>query len=290
MTVIISIIILVALVSLFDFFTTRTWQQVTSNLRNEVVFEHRNRDYGAYVMRRDYNKRILLIMGGMLVGVGGFYAATVGFRTVEKSEIEAPEVIISEYLMDLSKEPEKIEKPEKNTNPPAQVQTQANLVPTITDEPEDKPIEIPNPDIAAGTQTQTGTPGDLFGNPTTPGTGGTGTLPPVEPPVESGPVIPDVDAQFPGGMPKMKPFLVENLVYPQVPLEMGIGGKCYLRFVVDTNGDISDVTIMRGVADCPECDREAKRVVKKMPRWIPGTKRGKPVDSYFNLPITFKPY
>lgn len=98
----------------------------------------------------------------------------------------------------------------------------------------------------------------------------------------------DEPAEFPGGIAAMKKFLAENLVYPESAREKGIEGKAYLKFVVGTDGKLTDIKVVRGVVDCPECDAEAIRVVKLMPNWIPGKNAGKPVKSYYNLPIVFR--
>lgn len=95
-------------------------------------------------------------------------------------------------------------------------------------------------------------------------------------------------AEFPGGMVALKKYITENLRYPESAKELAIEGRCYLKFVVSTEGDISDIRVMRGVADCPECDKEAIRMVKGMPDWKPAKNRGEAVGSYFNLPVSFK--
>lgn len=95
-------------------------------------------------------------------------------------------------------------------------------------------------------------------------------------------------AEYPGGRGEMMKYLASNIVYPKSALENEVQGKCWLKFVVGTDGSLSDIQVVRGVPDCPECDAEAIRVVKGMPKWIPGKIGGKPVKSYYNLPITFK--
>ncbi len=100
--------------------------------------------------------------------------------------------------------------------------------------------------------------------------------------------IVDEPAEFPGGMDAMREYLKKNMMYPMSAKEAGIEGKCYLRFIVNTDGSISNVRVVRGVADCPECDKEAMRVVKNMPNWKPGRMNGKDVKMYFTLPIAFK--
>jgi protein TonB len=99
---------------------------------------------------------------------------------------------------------------------------------------------------------------------------------------------PEEPAGFPGGHEAMNKFLRNNLVYPQTAIELNLQGKCYVQFTVNIDGSISNVKIKRGVPDCPECDKEAIRVVKSMPKWNPGKLNSKPVGSSINLPIIFK--
>lgn len=91
--------------------------------------------------------------------------------------------------------------------------------------------------------------------------------------------------QFPGGDEEMMKFIRENLVYPSIAAEVGIEGRVTIRFVVDRNGKVTDVTLIRGLD--PSCDKEAMRIVKKMPRWIPGRQNGRNVPVYYTLPIMF---
>ena len=98
----------------------------------------------------------------------------------------------------------------------------------------------------------------------------------------------DEQAEFPGGMDAMRVYLKKNLMYPIMARDAGIQGKCYIRFIVNADGSISDVKVLRGVTDCPECDQEALRVVKRMPNWAPGKVNGKAVRINYNLPIVFK--
>ena len=92
--------------------------------------------------------------------------------------------------------------------------------------------------------------------------------------------------EFPGGMAKLQAFLAENITFPESAKESGIQGTVYVSFVVRKDGRISDAKILRGIGG--GCEEEALRVVNKMPRWKPGTQRGKNVDVQFNLPIVFK--
>lgn len=109
--------------------------------------------------------------------------------------------------------------------------------------------------------------------------------------MEQGPVIHEIvdePASFPGGREALSKYLQENIIYPQIAREAEITGKVYVKFVVSDLGAISNVKIMRGIPGCKECDQEAIRVVKAMPKWVPGKNSGKAVNSYYNLPVPFK--
>ena len=97
--------------------------------------------------------------------------------------------------------------------------------------------------------------------------------------------IVEESAEFPGGIQKMMEFIVSNVKYPEVARREHIEGKVYVNFVVQKDGKITDVKIVKGIGF--GCDEEAKRVVKLMPKWVPGKQRNQPVAMYFNLPINF---
>jgi protein TonB len=90
---------------------------------------------------------------------------------------------------------------------------------------------------------------------------------------------------FPGGDVARMKFLQDNIKYPQMARESGIQGTVYVTFVVERNGNVTDVKILRGIGG--GCDEEAVRVVQNMPKWEPGKQRGKPVRVQFNMPIKF---
>lgn len=91
--------------------------------------------------------------------------------------------------------------------------------------------------------------------------------------------------QYPGGEEARVKFLQDNLRYPDKAREAGIQGTVYISFVVETDGAITDIRVLRGIGS--GCDEEAVRAIKKMPRWIAGKQRGKPVRVQFNMPIVF---
>jgi len=104
----------------------------------------------------------------------------------------------------------------------------------------------------------------------------------VEPVVD----FPDVEAEFIGGEAAMQKCLQQNLMYPEMSMEMGEQGKVYLKFVVEKDGKISNVEVIKGVSRDLDC--EAKRLICLMPRWKPGEYNGMKVRSYFTIPINFE--
>lgn len=285
MIAVFCIIAVVASISLYDFFNTRSWQQVTSNERNDTVFKERNREYGAFMIRRDYDKRVMIIVLSLVGGMGVLYATTRG--TIKKVALKAP---TKEILLTFDPNQKPVEtpalpetRPEQTSSAPATAFTE----PVITDhDPIDGPQLPPDDGSNVGAVPGIGDPGFTAGPPGPPSIGDPGILPPT-PPVSPTEIYVDEPAEYPGGRGAMLSYLSGNINYPQIAIELGLEGKCYLKFIVSKTGNISEVTVQRGVPDCKECDKEAVRVVKGMPDWKPGKIKGKPVDSYFNLPVAF---
>jgi protein TonB len=124
--------------------------------------------------------------------------------------------------------------------------------------------------------------------------GVTQVAPPPPPPPPSAPTIAidhifevvEQQPEFPGGAAAMMQWLNSNMRYPTIAQEQGIQGRVTVAFVVERDGSITDVQILRGVD--PSLDREAVRVVGQMPRWTPGRQQGEAVRVRFNLPVTFR--
>jgi len=91
---------------------------------------------------------------------------------------------------------------------------------------------------------------------------------------------------YPGGDLKMYEYLGKNIKYPQIARESGIQGRVFVNFVVEPDGSVSNVKVLRGIGG--GCDEEAIRVVKSMPKWKPGKQRGKAVRVSYTLPVVFK--
>ncbi len=287
MLVIVSIIVIVAVFSLVDYFSSRSWQRVTSETRNETVFEKRNKAYGAYVIRKDYDRNLVLIMLSLVFGTGILFAAYNGF----KNPVQATKVIIDPPIIEDTTvlildeiEPPKPKVPQKTEVKPETNQQQFVEMKVVDVKVNDSVLaqEKLN-DQQIGTITvRKIIPNDfkLVGE-----TKNVQTI--VTPPKREVHTSVEKEAFFPGGYPALMSYIQTNLVYPTEGIEINAQGKCYLRFIVDFEGRISSVKVLRGIQGCPECDREAIRVLKGMPEWEPGKVGGVSVSSYFDLPINF---
>lgn len=96
----------------------------------------------------------------------------------------------------------------------------------------------------------------------------------------------DVPPEYPGGFENMMVFIQKNFEYPAICREMGDQGTVYVQFIVEKDGSISNVKVVKGVVE--ELDAESIRVVKMMPKWSPGMMKGRPVRARFTLPIRCK--
>jgi protein TonB len=99
-------------------------------------------------------------------------------------------------------------------------------------------------------------------------------------------MVVEQQAEFEGGLQALGKYLNKNLRYPASARRMGIEGQVFVSFVIDKEGKISDIQVVKGIS--ADCDKEAVRVVSSMPNWKPGKQNGRPVKSRFVLPIRFK--
>ena len=118
----------------------------------------------------------------------------------------------------------------------------------------------------------------------------------IAPPVEA-PVVEEVEEEifvvvesmpeFPGGQQEMMKYIAENIKYPVIAQENGIQGRVICQFVIEKNGSVTDIQVVRSSGDA-SLDKEAERVIKTMPKWKPGKQRGKPVRVKYTIPVAFR--
>jgi protein TonB len=267
------------------------------NYRNatmlDMIFENRNKAYGAYVLRQDQNKHLLMAMLFMLGSAAMAYGGYNIIKHFKPFQAYTPPIIVSDTLIDIvvNVEPvKKVEPPKQKIEPPAPKPTVKSTEYNVTNT---KPVEdsiIPNKqllamNVAIGAVTNLGPDTSSKGV-----EGGTGTATVFEvkkPETASSFVLhPEVMPQFPGGEAALFAFLGKNTVYPSRPKEMDIQGKVTVRFVVNEDGSISDATVIKGVYS--DLDKEALRVVKLLPKFTPGKQAGHNVKVPYILPFQFR--
>lgn len=289
MVLMITVIAIVVAFSLYDYFQSRSWQSVTSTLRNDEVFENRNKAYGAYQIRKDYNKRLVLIMLSMFGGLGALWGATHLFKhkieDTKKDRIQIVQ-ILRDFDDDKEPEKEKIE-PEKvsDPEPPAAIEQTKFVVPHVTDSIiHDADIKIPDGDTKIGDKDIKGDDKDPFKDGPPNDKKGSGDGDGTE--KKNTDFVHETDlteyAEYPGGIQAMRKFIADNIDLNSIDG----GSKLYMKFVVDEKGEISRVSVTKATKECPSCEKAAIKVIKEMPKWTPGKINGEPVKSYYRIPIT----
>ncbi len=283
MTVIYVIVALVTGFSLFDYYVNRNWEAITSVSRNEAVFADRNRAYGAYALRSGYNKRMTLILGGLVGFAALIFAVTFIIKNLPKEEIKKPKV--SEKNFTIAPPTDEVPPPPPTTPPPPPMtETQAFIAPVAEDDPveDELPSQAQLENITISTETNEGD--DSWGLPETQDEGpGLTDVAEVEAPVD----VAEEDAEFPGGYEKLSAFINETINYPDEAIELGVKGRVVVRFVVEKDGRISNASVERPIVECPACNKEALNIINKMPKWTPAKNAGRPVRLWVRVPIIY---
>ena len=262
----------------------------------DLVFEGKNHSYGAYQLRKETGKRNLIAILVMFA-IGVAIAAFVAIKGVVENAMKQDVAI--EADVELAKLAEKKEaKVEKKEEPKVEkievekVKSSVKFVPpVIKKDDEVKPEEeLKSQEELNKTNTAIGA-FDVKGNDEAAGEvlKAKEVIAQPEPPKEEETKVFDVVEQmpsFPGGPSALMQFLSSNIKYPVVAEENGVQGRVVCTFVVERDGSITDVRVIKSVD--PSLDKEAVRVVKSMPKWIPGKQNGSAVRVKYTVPVTFR--
>ncbi len=263
------------------------WDNVTAQTRNNLVFEERNKAYGAFVIRRDYDRSVIyaLIISSSLLIVGSCIPMIIQLFTSEKDqdiELFRDVIIITPPSVD---KPVKVIVPD-NPAVVAPVKTSIEwVVPDVSDDiisaaNMDQTIEKPGTTTASTNFDD----GDDVYIPEVSGTTGTSLI---DDGSEKPFIYVEQMPEFPGGMPALMKFIGERIIFPEFEKSNGISGVIYMTFVVTKEGKVSAITVERGIKGGPGFEEEARRVLSLLPAWIPGRNNGYPVNVQFTLPIAF---
>lgn len=263
----------------------------------ELVFDGRNKEYGAYVLRKETgmrNIKSMLLVFAVIIAIMAGVAAKVAIENA------FPKKVAMETDVELSKLAQKKEaKVEKKAPVKVEEQKVVEKVkssvkftpPVIKKDDEVKPEEeLKSQEDLNKTNTAIGS-FDVKGNDEAGGEvlKAKEVIAQPEPPKEEETKVFDVVEvmpSFPGGQGALFEWLSKNIKYPVVAEENGVQGRVIVTFVVERNGSITDVQVVKSVD--PSLDKEAVRVVKAMPHWIPGKQNGSAVRVKFTVPVTFR--
>ena len=268
----------------------------------EMVFAGKNKEYGAYQLRKGTsgrNIKALLILVIAAALVGGFLA----WKVIEQKQAEEQQAYMEAMklaeLQQQAKKEEKKKEPEKpkiepKKEIPVAHETQKFTAPVIKkdelvkEENQVKQMDKLDEKVAVGTENKEGTKDRLAEAVRSDIAVAAPPPPPAPKPEVSNKVFDVVEEMphFPGGAAALQAFLSSNTKYPVVAQENGVQGRVIVSFVVERDGSITDVRVVRSVD--PSLDREASRVVRSMPRWSPGKQNGSAVRVKYTVPVVFR--
>lgn len=255
----------------------------------DVVFEGRQKDYGAYMLRKLSSKRHRTAIAVMLI----FSIATFTLPGLIKSIIPSNRSVNVDVTnlanINLEKnKPKELVTPKIEQQPPKKILSTIKFTPpVIKDDIDVHDEEIMKTQEEVNDSKLSVSVADVKGN--------TETVDLADLQQEQNQVVEEEvsepyryveqNPEYPGGEAARTRFLQNNIRYPHMARESGIQGTVYVTFVVGKSGEISNVQVVRGIGG--GCDEEAMRVIKLMPKWIPGRQNGKPVPVWFNFPLKF---
>jgi protein TonB len=257
----------------------------------DILFEGKNKEYGAYDLRKTYNRRLVKAIGGTGIAIGllflGYFVSNANGGT--KKQLA--------YTTDVDLERVKIIDPPAVIPPPVRIPPRVATVqftpPRVVKDEEVKPDEKPPEqdkldDTKIGTVNQEGLKDDGITAP--PADAGKGI---VEGPKKDETDYDktfykvEIESTYPTGMPGWARYLGKNFHYPDDALNNGIEGVVVVRFIVDKDGNVSDVEAVSGPAS-GGLREEAVRVIQKSGKWTPAEQNGRKVKSYKSQPVVFK--
>lgn len=245
----------------------------------DIVFAKRNKEYGSYYLRKKYRRYLTIsVLIGLFVLVGAVCYPLISAYMNKSKLVREREKTVSAEMMEMAKE--ELPPPPPPPPPPEALVEKVKFT---------APVVVEDTNVETGLMIQD----DLSAK-------GNTEVPTEDVEIEIVDEKPQVIEQkveaeiftvveeqpaYPGGEEARMRYLQETIKYPEEAKELGIQGRVFVTFVVEVDGSITDVRILRGIGG--GCDEEAVRVVRGFPKWVPGKQRGVPVRVQFNLPIKF---
>jgi periplasmic protein TonB len=256
----------------------------------DILFEDRNKEYGAYELRRAYGGRLRKALG--VVGIIVIALFAVGFVAGRGAKrVAAPMIVRDDTLTNVTPPVEQPVPPKPLPVPAPKVEMIRFVTPKVTPDQEVKKQEMPDNDrldsVKIGTVNTPGAKdGDFVAPPVSDEGKGVVDAPKKNDDDEIFRKV-EIQSDFPGGLAAWKRYLERTMHYPDEAINKEIQGSIMVRFIVDKDGNVSDVEAISG----PEeggLREEAVRVIKKSGRWTPAVQNGRYVKSYKQQPVTFR--
>lgn len=244
---------------------------------DDVIFRDRNKEYGAYELRKSYSSTMRIsIIAGMVFAIS---LVLVPFFNADRGNILPGHIIDYTSLPDPTLlDPVTPPEPPAPQPPPESIVNQSRFTPPVVVSDTLVPADaMPSIDKLIE-NTGNGNPVEIPLDQPDPD--------PITPPEPQTYITAQEMPSFPGGEAALMKFIMDNVVYPSDALENGIEGTVILQFVVTATGDINRIVVIRKAN--PLLDAEAERVVSILPKWRPGKQDGNPVAVYFSLPVAFR--
>jgi protein TonB len=245
---------------------------------NDIVFEHRNKEYGAYRLRKKYSRNVLIaLLIGVIIIATAIITPYLNAKATE-SKAKRAERQVEIKMENLDQPNDVVAPPPPPPPPPADVVQQARYVPPVV-------VDSVKPEEAVKLMTADDAQVTVQNEEVVE------YIEPVKEEVqeeEAEPepfVVVEEMPMFPGGDAALLAYIAEHTNYPEVAKENNIQGRVIVRFCVTSKGGVNQVSVLKGVD--PELDAEAVRVVNSLPPFKPGKQGGKPVPVWYMVPITF---
>jgi protein TonB len=258
----------------------------------DIIFDGKNKEYGAYELRTNYQKRLSISVIGMIVGCG-MLLLLYSFATRAGANDATLNTNDTVRLVEVPKDPEpeqpiEIEKP-KPLPPVAMEKFMTPLITTEEIKPEDEVPEMDQlVDVKIGPIDQAGEKDNTVAPPIDDKGKGVIEAPKKDEDDGDGIVLTvQIEAQYPGGMSAWQRYLNRTFKYPEEAVENQITGAVIVQFVVDKEGNVTDVEAISG-PDKGGLREEAVRVIKKSGKWTPAIQNGRQVKSYKKQPVVFQ--
>ena len=263
----------------------------------DILFNGRNKEYGAYALRRKYDQRVRNAILGTasiaLVVIGGYALNNTLMASVMHTRITPPPIVLDHFDMPVDEVKTPPPPPPPPSAPAPARPSVAFVAPVVSREVEETEVP-PITELQHSSVGLTTTAGDVNGidaDELLPqvGTGGIVQAPVVAEREDRDHVFTGVEIPpaFPGGEDALARYLGDHLRYPQLASETGVSGIVFVQFVVDYEGNIKDVKPV-GARKGAGLEEEATRVIKGMPKWRPGKQNGRTVSVLYNIPVNFR--